>query len=157
MTFASFQGFGKWDSRRQWLNKCAKCTKGLVGRCLRHSFGMLSIPQAFLNFKEFINFYKSHGLIFLGGLLSTGSSRAWTLASTRHSWFSYGYSTCLSGFYNVTGGMCAVIWCKARAVFWIWDCMCRYVYHSYVDYLYWVYRFGIFLRYLDGWLSFLFL
>jgi hypothetical protein len=28
-------------------------------------------PQASLNFKEFINFCKSHGLIFRGGLLST--------------------------------------------------------------------------------------
>jgi hypothetical protein len=55
MTFASFQGFGKWDSRRQWLNKCVKFTNDLLGRCLRHSFGKPSIPQAFLNFKELIN------------------------------------------------------------------------------------------------------
>jgi hypothetical protein len=59
MTFASFQDFGKWDSGRQWLNKR---TNGLLGRCLRHSFGMPSIPQVFLNFKDFINFCKSHGL-----------------------------------------------------------------------------------------------
>jgi hypothetical protein len=88
MTFASFQDFGKWDSRRQWLNKWVKCTSGRLGMCLRHSFGMPSIPQAFLNFKEFINFCKSHGLIIWGGLLSTSSSWAWTLATTRHSWFS---------------------------------------------------------------------
>jgi hypothetical protein len=78
MIFASFQDCGKWDSRKQWLNKWVKCTNGRLGRCLRHSFGMPSIPQAFLNFKEFINFCKSQGLIFWGGLLSTVLSRAWT-------------------------------------------------------------------------------
>jgi hypothetical protein len=88
MTFASFQRFGKWDSRRQWLNKCVKCTNGRFGRCLRHSFRMPPIPQDFLNFKELISFCKSHGLILSGGLLSTASSRVWTLASTRRSWFS---------------------------------------------------------------------
>jgi hypothetical protein len=72
----------------QLLIKCIKWTNGLLGRCLRHSFGMPSNPQAFLNFKVFINFYRSHGHIISRGLLSTASSRAWTLASTRHSWFS---------------------------------------------------------------------
>jgi hypothetical protein len=62
--FASFQDFGKWASRWQWLNTCVKWTKGRLGRCLRHSFGMPSIPQAFLSFKEFINFFKSHVLSF---------------------------------------------------------------------------------------------
>jgi hypothetical protein len=52
MIFASFQDFGKWDSRRQWLNKCAKCTNGRLLSHLRHSFGMPSIPQDFLNFKK---------------------------------------------------------------------------------------------------------
>jgi hypothetical protein len=28
---------------------CVKCTSGLLGRSLRHSFGILSIPQAFQN------------------------------------------------------------------------------------------------------------
>jgi hypothetical protein len=77
--FASFQDVGKWESRRQWLIRCVKCTEGLLGS---YSFGMPSIPQAFLSFREFTNFCRSRGLILLGGLLSTGSSRAWTLAST---------------------------------------------------------------------------
>jgi hypothetical protein len=34
---------------------------------MRHSFGMPSIPQAFLSFKEFINFCTSRGLILWGG------------------------------------------------------------------------------------------
>jgi hypothetical protein len=55
ITFASFQDFGKCERRMQWLIKYIKCTNGLLGRCLRHSFEMTSIPQAFLNFKEFIN------------------------------------------------------------------------------------------------------
>jgi hypothetical protein len=38
--FASFQGIGKWDSQRQWLIKWVKCTKGLLGSCLRYLFGM---------------------------------------------------------------------------------------------------------------------
>jgi hypothetical protein len=66
MNFSSFQDFGKWESRRQWLNKCVKCTNGRLGRCLRHSFGMPSIPQDFLNFKELVMFCKSHGLILSG-------------------------------------------------------------------------------------------
>jgi hypothetical protein len=64
-----------------------KWTIGLLGRCLRHSFGIPSIPQAFFNFKEFSNFSKSEGLILSEGSLSTASSRAWSLASSRHSWF----------------------------------------------------------------------
>jgi hypothetical protein len=88
MTFTSFQDFGKWDSRRQWLNKCVKCTNGLLGRCLRHLFGMPSIPQAFPNFKKLIIFCKSHGLILSGTLLPTALSRARTPASTRRSWSS---------------------------------------------------------------------
>jgi hypothetical protein len=67
ITFASFQDVGKWDSRRQWLNKCVKCTNGLLERYLRRSFGMPSIPQPFPNFKEFINFCKSQGQILWGG------------------------------------------------------------------------------------------
>jgi hypothetical protein len=49
---------------------------------------MPSVPQAFFNFKEFSNFCKSQGLILSGGSLSAASSRVWTLASTRRSWFS---------------------------------------------------------------------
>jgi hypothetical protein len=97
MTFVSFQNFGKWDSQRQCIYKCVKCTSGLLGRRLRHSFGMLSIPLAFLNFKELISFCKTHGLLLSGGL-STASSRAWTLASTRRSWFSSHKSWCVNWF-----------------------------------------------------------
>jgi hypothetical protein len=66
MSFPSFPGLGKWDSRRQWFNKWAKCTNGRLRRCLRHSFRIQSIPQAFLNFKDFINFCISQGLILWG-------------------------------------------------------------------------------------------
>jgi hypothetical protein len=41
ITFASLQGFGKCDSWRQWLNKCVRCISGFLGRCLRHSFGLI--------------------------------------------------------------------------------------------------------------------
>jgi hypothetical protein len=67
--FASFQHCRKWNSWKQWLNEWVKCTNGRLGRYLRHSFGMSSIPQAILNFKEFINFCKSDGLIIWRGLL----------------------------------------------------------------------------------------
>jgi hypothetical protein len=53
ITSASFQGFGKQDSRRQWLNKCIRCISDLSGRCPRHSFGISSCPQAFRKFNEF--------------------------------------------------------------------------------------------------------
>jgi hypothetical protein len=96
MIFASFQDLGKWDSRRQWLNKCVKCTNGRLGRYLMHSFGMPSIPQDFLNFKELINFCMSHVLILWVGLLSTTSRRVRTLASTRRSWFSSHRSWCVN-------------------------------------------------------------
>jgi hypothetical protein len=61
--FVSFQGFGIWDSRRQWLNKCVRCISGLIGRWLRHSFGIPSSPQTFLNFSEFINLRISQVLL----------------------------------------------------------------------------------------------
>jgi hypothetical protein len=88
ITFASFQGVGKCWSRMQLSNKWVRCTSGLLGRSLRHSFGIPSIPQAFLIFNEFIIFWTSQGLTLSGGSVSTASSRAWTLASTRLSWFS---------------------------------------------------------------------
>ena len=88
MIFDTFQGDGMCDRRIQYLNKCAKCTRGLLGGCLRLSFGMLSIPQASLTFSDFINFSTSHGLILIGGLSSTVSSRAWTIPSTHRSWSS---------------------------------------------------------------------
>jgi hypothetical protein len=45
--FAFFQGFEKFDSRRQWLNKWVKCTNGRFGRCLRHAFEMPSFHRPF--------------------------------------------------------------------------------------------------------------
>jgi hypothetical protein len=35
MNFVSFQDFGKWDTRSQWLNKCLTCTNVRLGSCLR--------------------------------------------------------------------------------------------------------------------------
>jgi hypothetical protein len=78
MIFASFQGAGKWSRRIQWLNKCIERTRGLLGRCRRHSFGMISKPQAFPNFKDFISFETSQS--------RTVVSRASTWASTCHLW-----------------------------------------------------------------------
>jgi hypothetical protein len=75
--FFSFQDLGKWESLMQWLNIFVRCTSGLLGSCLGHSFGMPSIPQAFRSFRDSINFCKSHGLILSGGSLST-ASRSWT-------------------------------------------------------------------------------
>jgi hypothetical protein len=43
ITLASFQDDGKYESRKQWLNKCVRCTRGLLRRCRSHSFGMSSI------------------------------------------------------------------------------------------------------------------
>jgi hypothetical protein len=63
MIFASFQDFGKCANQRQWLNKCVKCTSGLLGRCLRHLFGIPSIPQAFLSFNNCIHLYISQGVV----------------------------------------------------------------------------------------------
>jgi hypothetical protein len=54
ITFAPFQGFVKWDSERQWLNKCVRCTSGVPGRWLGHSLGIPSSPQVFLNFNELL-------------------------------------------------------------------------------------------------------
>jgi hypothetical protein len=66
ITLASFQDDGKYDSRKQWLNRCVRWTSGLLGRFLRHSFGMPSISHAFLNFGEG-NFCMSQGLTLSGG------------------------------------------------------------------------------------------
>jgi hypothetical protein len=73
-------------------------SNGRLGRCLRHSFVMPSIPHDLLNFRELISFCNSHGLILSGGLLSTASSRVWTLVSTRPSWFSLHRSWCVNWF-----------------------------------------------------------
>jgi hypothetical protein len=73
-----------YDSLRQWLSKCVNWTKGLLGRCLRHSFGMPSIPQAFFNFNVSINFFKSQGLIFSGGSVSSASSVFHGFLHTKH-------------------------------------------------------------------------
>jgi hypothetical protein len=81
--FASFQAFRKWDSRRQWLNKCVRCTSCFLGRCLRHSLEIPSSPQAFLNF----NVCMSHDLTFPHRVSSADASRAWTLVSIYCSWF----------------------------------------------------------------------
>jgi hypothetical protein len=71
MIFASLQSAGKWPSRRQWLNICVECTRGLVGRCRRHSFGMPSKPRVFPNFKDCISFETSQGRELTGMSSST--------------------------------------------------------------------------------------
>jgi hypothetical protein len=85
ITFASFQDVGKCDRRMQWLNRWVKWTSGLLGRCLRHSFGMPSIPQAVFNFKELSKFCKSQG-----HKVSHKNAFRWSLTvlSTLRSWFS---------------------------------------------------------------------
>jgi hypothetical protein len=85
-TFGAFQGCGKWESQKRWLNKCLTWTSSLLGRCLRHSFGMLSKPQALLGFSVFISLQTSLGLTSLVGLLSTFPSTALAEASTHHAW-----------------------------------------------------------------------
>jgi hypothetical protein len=57
---ATLMAFRVVLNSRQLVN----CTISLLGRCLRLSFRMPSIPQAFLSFKEYINFCKSRGLFF---------------------------------------------------------------------------------------------
>jgi hypothetical protein len=59
----------KWDSRRQWLNKCARCTSGLLGQCLRYSFGIPSSPQALLNFNDYKFLYVTGSSFFQRGVL----------------------------------------------------------------------------------------
>jgi hypothetical protein len=76
-TLASFEDAGKCESRMQWLIKWVNWTSGLLGKCLRHSFGIPSILQAFLNFNEFNIFCKSYGLTFSRGSLHSVLSRAW--------------------------------------------------------------------------------
>jgi hypothetical protein len=87
MIIASFKYFGKCDNRRQWLNKCVKFTSCLFGRFLKRSFGIPSIPHAFLSFSDFINFYISQGVTFSKGVLSAASRSAWSVASTHCLWF----------------------------------------------------------------------
>jgi hypothetical protein len=60
MILAFFQGDGKSQSLRQWLNRRVTWTRDLSGRCLRHSFGKPSIPQAFPSFKDQLSFETSH-------------------------------------------------------------------------------------------------
>jgi hypothetical protein len=87
VTFAFFQDFGKWESWWKWVNKCVICTSGHLAWCLRHLFGLLLSPQAFLNFSIFTNVHMSQGLMFSSWVSSTDVSRAWTLDSTHCSWF----------------------------------------------------------------------
>jgi hypothetical protein len=88
INFASSQGFGKWDGRKQWLNKCVRCTSCIFRRCLRHSFWMPSSSQVFHNFSIFTKFRMSHRITFSSVVSSTDASRGWTLVSTHRSWFS---------------------------------------------------------------------
>jgi hypothetical protein len=78
MIFASFQGFGKCNNWRQWLNKCVKYISGILRRCLRRSFGIPSVQQTYLSFSYCINFCISQGLTFSKGVSFAASSSAWT-------------------------------------------------------------------------------
>jgi hypothetical protein len=51
-------------------------TRDLLGKCLRHSFGMPSIPQAFPSFKDRISFEMSHGQNLTGGVFVDGSQQS---------------------------------------------------------------------------------
>jgi hypothetical protein len=86
ITFSSSQGFGKLDSRRQWINICVRYASGLLGRCLRHSFGISSSPQAFLNSNEFDYLRTSQGFTFHNRVSSTNASRAWIPRLNCRSW-----------------------------------------------------------------------
>lgn len=81
ITFASFQDIGKCESQMQWSVKCARCTSGLLGRCLRHSFGMPLIPQVFFSFRKVIFCSFKHCLSTCHSWLS--SHRLWGV-----NWFS---------------------------------------------------------------------
>jgi hypothetical protein len=94
VTFASFKGFGKWNSQRQWLNKCVRCNSGFLGRYLRFLFGIPSSQEAFLNLNEFANLCMSQCLTFPKCVLSTEWRRAWTLGSASRSWFSSHSTRC---------------------------------------------------------------
>jgi hypothetical protein len=105
ITFASFQELGISDSHMQLIIKCVNWTGDLLGRCLRHSFGMPLIPHVFFNFKEFINFCKSHGRILSRGVVvysfqQSLHSSTWTIASTCRSWFSSHKSWGVNCFYE---------------------------------------------------------
>jgi hypothetical protein len=64
VTFVSFQAAGTYESLKQWLNKWVRWTSGLLGKCLRHSLGISSSPQAFYNFRVRIISCTSQGLTF---------------------------------------------------------------------------------------------
>jgi hypothetical protein len=122
ITFASIQGFGKWECRRQSLNKWVRWNNGRLGTCLRHSFGMPSFPQAFLNFKEFINICQR----LLEGFLSTDYSRAGTLTATRRSWrrmldeYSINaiFQDSINNFHKLTSSIVTVIyWHNLKCMF----------------------------------------
>jgi hypothetical protein len=86
LNFASSQGSGVWPNWKQWLNKCVKRTRGLLGRCRRRSFRMPSKAQAFPNFTERITFETSQGRKLTGAYSSTVAGRASTWASTCRLW-----------------------------------------------------------------------
>jgi hypothetical protein len=66
MSFASFKGARKLQSRRQWSNKCVKCIGGRLGTCLRHYSGLLEKTQAFPKFNDFISL-RHHWGVFIDG------------------------------------------------------------------------------------------
>jgi hypothetical protein len=63
--FASFQDVGTWEGQMQWIMKCVRYTSGPLGKYLRHSFCMPSIPQAFPCFRELLISISHMVLFFL--------------------------------------------------------------------------------------------
>jgi hypothetical protein len=66
------------------VTDCAKCTRGLLRRCLRHSFGMRAMPRAFPNCTDCISFETSQDRKLAGMSSSTVASSASTWASACH-------------------------------------------------------------------------
>jgi hypothetical protein len=54
---------GRRDGLIQWLNRWGRWNNSLPGSCLRHSFGMPPLPEAFLNFKVITKFYHNISLL----------------------------------------------------------------------------------------------
>jgi hypothetical protein len=83
-SYTSFQGCGKWDSWKQWLNKCMIWTNGLLGRCLRHSFGMQQNHRTCLVLVSISVF--RYCLTLLWGNWCLQSEAVLALASTHGAW-----------------------------------------------------------------------
>jgi hypothetical protein len=57
-----------WEENAEGSDQINECTTGPLGRCRIHSFGMLSKPQAFPDFKGCISLETSQGQKLTGCL-----------------------------------------------------------------------------------------